>query len=398
LWLRNGTVGPEAERALELLVTADLDGLDSGEYRPRAVAEALDRAVEGGSPKALARAEMMLSRSLAAYMRDMRAVRPAGMTYVDKQLAPKPLSMRGALDAMAQAPSLQGWLDTIGWMHPIYGQLRAGLAAQEADTPFRRASAQAGWAGEEGGRLIRLNMERARALPADPGKRYVLVDAASARLWMYEGGRVRDSMKVVVGKPSEQTPIMAGLIRFAMVNPYWNIPPDLVRVRIAPGVLAQGPKFLKAKRYEVTSDWTDNAKAVDPATVDWRAVANGSKELPVRQLPGRDNAMGKMKFMLPNDLGIYLHDTPEKNLFAKADRRFSSGCVRVEDAARLARWLFGRPLTVKPGGTETRVDMPEPVPVYITYLTAAPEGKTIAFRSDVYGRDGASGRGMLVRR
>jgi murein L,D-transpeptidase YcbB/YkuD len=148
----------------------------------------------------------------------------------------------------------------------------------------------------------------------------------------------------------------------------------------------------------VTSDWTDNAKAVDPATVDWRAVANGSKELPVRQLPGRDNAMGKMKFMLPNDLGIYLHDTPEKNLFAKADRRFSSGCVRVEDAARLAKWLFGRPLTVKPGGTETRVDMPEPVPVYITYLTAAPEGKTIAFRSDVYGRDGASGRGMLVRR
>jgi murein L,D-transpeptidase YcbB/YkuD len=88
-------------------------------------------------------------------------------------------------------------------------------------------------------------MERARALPADPGKRYVLVDAASARLWMYEGGRVRDSMKVVVGKPSEQTPIMAGLIRFAMVNPYWNIPPDLVRARIAPGVLSQGPKFLK---------------------------------------------------------------------------------------------------------------------------------------------------------
>jgi murein L,D-transpeptidase YcbB/YkuD len=140
LWLRNGTVGPEAERALELLVTADLDGLDPGEYRPRAVAEALDRAVEGGSPKALARAEMMLSRSLAAYMRDMRAVRPAGMTYVDKQLAPKPLSMRGALDAMAQAPSLQGWLDTIGWMHPIYGQLRAGLAAQEA---IRRSGARA---------------------------------------------------------------------------------------------------------------------------------------------------------------------------------------------------------------------------------------------------------------
>jgi murein L,D-transpeptidase YcbB/YkuD len=392
LWIRGGTIGPEAERALELLVTADHDGLDPDDYRPRAVAEALDRGLESGSPKALAKAEMMLSRSLAAYIRDMRARPASGMTYVDKVLAPKPLSMRAALEAMGEAASLQAFVDNLGWMHPLYVQLRAGLAAQEVNSPFHRASAQARWAGDEGGRLLRVNMERARALPADPGNRYILVDAASARLWMYEDGRVRDTMKVIVGKPTEQTPIMAGLIRFAMVNPYWNIPPDLVKVRVAPGVLSQGVGFLKAKRYEVTSDWSDNAKPIDPKTVDWRAVASGAKELPVRQLPGRDNAMGKMKFMLPNDLGIYLHDTPEKNLFAKADRRFSSGCVRVEDAGRLARWLFGKPLVVKPGGTEKRVDLPEPVPVYITYFTAAPEGKTIAFRSDVYGRDQASAR------
>jgi murein L,D-transpeptidase YcbB/YkuD len=123
--------------------------------------------------------------------------------------------------------------------------------------------------------------------------------------------------------------------------------------------------------------------------VDWKAVAAGRQELPVRQVPGRDNAMGKMKFMFPNDLGIYLHDTPEKELFRKADRRFSSGCVRVEDAPRLAKWLFGKPLPVKAGGREQRVNLPEPVPVYITYLTAAPEGQTIAFRPDVYNRDQA---------
>jgi murein L,D-transpeptidase YcbB/YkuD len=206
---------------------------------------------------------------------------------------------------------------------------------------------------------------------------------------MYEDGRVRDTMKVVVGKPDEQTPMMAGLIRFAMVNPYWNIPPDLVKIRVAPGVLSKGVSFLKTKGFEVTSDWSEKAKAIDPKKVDWPAVADGRKELPVRQLPGRDNAMGKMKFMFPNELGIYLHDTPEKQLFSKAERRFSSGCVRVEDAPRLARWLFGKPLAPKSAAPEQRVDLPDPVPVFITYLTAAPEGQRIAFRPDVYSRDAA---------
>jgi murein L,D-transpeptidase YcbB/YkuD len=398
LWIRGNAIGPEAERALELLVTADLDGLDPDDYRPRAVAEALDRAVETGTPRALARAELMLSRGLAAYMRDMRARRPEGMVYVDRGLAPEPLTIRAALQSMGGAPSLQAWLNGIGWMHPIYGQLRAGLAAQEADSPFRRVSATPGWAGSEGGRLIRLNMERARALPANPTGRHVLVDAAAARLFMYQDGRVVDSMKVIVGKPTEQTPVMAGLIRYAMTNPYWNIPPDLVRVRVAPGALKDGAKFLKAKRYEVLSDWTEDAKPVDPQTIDWRAVASGAKEVPVRQLPGKDNAMGRVKFMFPNELGIYLHDTPEKNLFAKADRRFSSGCVRVEDHARLARWLFGKPLAIKPGAAEQRVDLPSPVPVYITYLTAAPEGNTIAFRSDAYNRDSSGRDGRTLAR
>jgi murein L,D-transpeptidase YcbB/YkuD len=217
----------------------------------------------------------------------------------------------------------------------------------------------------------------------------VLVDAASGRLWTYENGRVQDSMKVVVGKSTEQTPMMAGLIRFAMVNPYWNIPPDLARLRVAEGVLKNGIGYLKTKGYEVTSDWSENARVVDPKTVDWKAAAAGQIELPARQLPGKDNAMGRMKFMFPNDLGIYLHDSPEKELFRKADRRFSSGCVRVEDAPRLAKWLFGKPLVARSKKPEQRVDLPQPVPVYITYMTAAPEGQRIAFRPDVYNRDRA---------
>ncbi|HEX8401422.1 MAG TPA: L,D-transpeptidase family protein [Allosphingosinicella sp.] len=397
LWIRGGTIGPEAERALDLLVTADRDGLNPDSYRPREVAKALDRAVESRSPKALAKAEMLLSRSFAAYLRDVRAPRQTGMVYVDKALAPTALTARGALEAAARTPSLQTWLDELGWMHPIYAQLREALAEQEGSREGRRAGASPDWDGEEA-RLIRINMARARALPADPGDRYVLVDAAAARLWMYQDGRPVDSMKVIVGKDTEQTPMMAGLIRFAMTNPYWNIPPDLVRLRVAPGAIKSGAKFLKTKRYEVTTDWSDDAKPMSAAKVDWKAVAAGTKEVPVRQLPGKDNAMGRMKFMFPNDLGIYLHDTPDKKLFAAADRRFSSGCVRVEDAPRLAKWLFGKPLAVKPGGPEKRVDLPTPVPVFITYLTAAPEGETIAFRNDGYGRDGAGRAGRALAR
>ena len=380
IWIRGGAIGPEADRLLELIETSDAERLDPDKYRPRRLRDAIEDARRSGSAKALARAEMQLTRSFADYVRDVRQPRSTSMVYVEPAVAPKPAPTRAVLEELAAAPVLLSYLSNVEWMNPVYGKLRAALV-----DGWGSASALS-WDQQ---RLVQLNLERARALPANPGRRYVLVDVATQRLFMYENGRVRDSMKVVVGKSTEQTPMMAGLIRFAMVNPYWNIPPDLVKIRVAPGVLGKGVSFLKTKGYEVTADWSDNAKVVDPKKVDWKAVAAGRQELPVRQIPGRDNAMGKMKFMFPNDLGIYLHDTPEKNLFAKADRRFSSGCVRVEDAPRLAKWLFSKPLTVKPGGREQRVNLPEPVPVYITYLTAAPEGEKIAFRKDVYNRDGA---------
>jgi murein L,D-transpeptidase YcbB/YkuD len=237
--------------------------------------------------------------------------------------------------------------------------------------------------------LLRLNLERARALPAQLGRRYVLVDAAAARLWMYEDGRAVDSMRVVVGKPSEQTPMMAATIRYAVLNPYWNVPPDLVRERIAPGVLREGNGFVRSRRYELLSGWEQNARRLEPGSVDWAAVAAGRRELRVRQLPGPDNAMGRMKFMFPNDLGVYLHDTPDRSLLREEGRLFSAGCVRVEDAPRLARWLFGEAPRARGSTPEQQVDLPEPVPVYITYMTAAPEPQGVALRPDVYNRDPA---------
>jgi murein L,D-transpeptidase YcbB/YkuD len=237
-------------------------------------------------------------------------------------------------------------------------------------------------------RRILLNMERARRLPAaGAANKYILVDAGSARLWMYEDGRPVDSMKVIVGASATETPMLAALIRYAAVNPYWNVPPELVQSLIAPRVISEGNSYLAARGYEVLDSWEDNARVIGPDTVDWRAVANGDAEVRVRQLPGAGNSMGDIKFMMPNEYGIYLHDTPNRALFAQENRWVSNGCVRVEDARRLARWLFGEMPASQDTSRETRVELATPVPVYITYLTVAPDRESVAFRSDPYQRD-----------
>ncbi len=109
----------------------------------------------------------------------------------------------------------------------------------------------------------------------------------------------------------------------------------------------------------------------------------------MRQLPGPGNSMGDIKFMMPNDYGIYLHDTPDKALFQKEDRWISNGCVRVEDARRLAKWLFGNMPRGSDPDAEERVDLERPVPVYITYMTAGASHGGVVFRKDPYGRDAA---------
>ncbi|MBA3526919.1 MAG: L,D-transpeptidase family protein [Sphingomonas sp.] len=194
-------------------------------------------------------------------------------------------------------------------------------------------------------------------------------------------------MRVVVGKPKYATPMMTAFIRYAALNPYWNVPADLTAERIAPNVVKQGVGYLREKGYEVLSDWGEDPTVVDPSTIDWKAVADGTTPIRVRQLPGPENAMGRMKFMFPNKEGVYLHDTPEKELLSEAARLFSGGCVRLEDAPRLARWLWGRDLNPTGAAAEQNVGLPTPIPVYLTYLTAVPSGSQLTFFDDIYGRD-----------
>ena len=162
-------------------------------------------------------------------------------------------------------------------------------------------------------------------------------------------------------------------------------------------MLRQGPAFLAAERLQLLSDWGPNPRVLRPSQVNWAAVASGRQYLRVRQLPGGANVMGAVKFMMPNNLGIYLHDFPDRALFARADRHLSSGCVRLENAARLGRWLSGgRALRPQGNAPEQELALPAAVPVYIVYLTAFPAMDGVSIRRDVYGLDRGAPAPMLV--
>ena len=373
LWIDgDGNIIPAAGLLLRQLATAQLDGLRVESLKPGKLAQALDRASDGRIND-LADAERALSSSLAAYVKAMRALPGSAMLYESQALMPVVPTTTSALQTAAAAQSLEGYIAAMGWMHPFYA-------------PLREALADPSYAPEQRRQLVS-NLARVRAIPANPGRRYVLVDSATATLWMYEDGRPVDSMRVVVGKPDHQTPIMAGFIRYAIVNPYWNVPDDLVRQRIAYNVLAEGLSYMRDGGYQVLSDWSEEATVVDPSKIDWHSVQAGVITPRVRQLPGAPNFMGVVKFMFPNEQGIYLHDTPDKELLLKNARQFSSGCVRLEDATRFGRWLLNQPLPRKTKEPEQRVELPEAVPVYLTYLTAMPSNGRIAFQPDVYAQD-----------
>ncbi len=362
-----------AEAVLDTLADASADGLDPARYP---VAALRARVRQGRVDAGL---DIALSRALLGYLRDLRTPGRTRIAYVDAALEPGSV-VRETLQAAAATTTAQARIAALRRMHPLYEGLRAALAGHRSTGQTPPGLDAAAYA-----QLLLRNMDRLRALPADPGQRHVLVDTASARLWLYEGGVPVDSMRVIVGKAGMQTPALAGLIRFAVLQPYWNLPPDLIRERAA-RVLRQGTDFLQREQLELLSGWEPDARVLDPLEVDWAAVASGVQPIRMRQLPGPENMMGAVKFMLPNRLGIYLHDTPDRGSFSRRDRRLSSGCVRVEDARRLFVWLFGRS-PMQTGQPEQQVALDTPVPVYIVHLTALPEGGAIRLQRDLYKRD-----------
>lgn len=378
LWFQRGKLSPEAKQFIARLRAAAADGLDPAHYQPDELAEAVR--VARRDRELQAQAELMLSAALANWGSDLHRPKPAAeLLYSDPKFRSPEMTRREVLERVATAPSLKAGIASVAQMNSIYMRLRLALAEEIAHDGPNVA-------------VIRANLERARALPVDLGRRYILVDVAAQRLWAYEDGEPVDGMKVVVGRPNAPTPAMAAVVRFAVFRPYWNVPPDLIAKSVAPKVVKRGLKYFQSQNFEALSDWSDNAEKIDPAQVPWKAVAAGRRDVRVRQLPGPGNMMGQVKFMFPNELGVYLHDSPIRNLFEGDERFASAGCVRLEDATRLAKWLLDEQVVAEgeePGPPETRVDLPDPVPVYLVYFTAAPTSQGLSLRKDIYGRDPA---------
>ena len=379
LWF-SPTAGSAATQLIQLLATSQADHLNPRRYNVKGLQRALDDA-RSGSPAAVQRAEAMLSSAFVTYVRDVKHDPGVGIIYVDPELKPEPPSAPDVLNAAAHAPSLGEYVQQMGWMNPIYAKLRQAIASRI-------------YADAAQYRLLSLNLERARALPSGNG-RYVIVNPPAARLYMYENGQVVDSMRVVAGRPDPiaQTPMMNAFIRYVALNPYWNSPPDITSRKLAPTILKEGRAYFTKRGYDLVDHFGPDAHVLNPMSVDWHAVAAGRLKVNLRQRPGPANSMGRMKFMFPNTAGIWLHDTPEKEKIEDAARLESNGCVRLEDAPRFERWLFnGRPPNPKGARPEQKVDLPTPVPLYITYLTAVPSGTSIVYFDDFYGKDASEGR------
>jgi murein L,D-transpeptidase YcbB/YkuD len=384
LWLAP-TSGSAAQQLIQLLATAQADGLNPKRYNAKGLARALGDA-QRGDPASVQRAEAMLSAAFVAYARDLKHDPHIGIIYVDPELRPVPPSASVLLSQASQAPSLSDYVQQMGWMNPIYGKLRAAIASRIYRNDVER-------------RLLSVNLERARALPSGTG-RYAIVNPPAARLYMYENGQVVDSMRVVAGRTDAiaQTPMMNAFIRYIALNPYWNSPPDITSRKLAPTILKEGRAYFTTRGYDLVDHFGPDAHVLNPMSVDWKAVAAGRLQVNLRQRPGPANSMGKMKFMFPNSQGIWLHDTPEKEKIEDAARLQSNGCVRLEDAPRFARWLFnGRPPSPKGARPEQKVNLPTPVPLYITYLTAVPSGTSIVYFDDFYGKDRAAARQIASR-
>ena len=365
IWFRDADSRAAATKLVDILKRSDIDGFAAGP----ALASSVETALASGT----AADDQIISTAWVRYVQALK--RPVdGVSFGDKTLQLKPPSVRDILSGAVAAPSLAAHIDAVANVNPFYAALRDAAIAQ----------------GQQKDPHVLATLDRLRLVPAKG--RAILVDVANAQLMMLDDGNVTGTMKVIVGKPDFPTPLIASKIWYVTFNPYWHIPQDVAKRKVAPIVIKRGVSYLKAARYETVGGFGgEKEEPIDPTSVDWKAVAAGDTEVHIRQLTGPHNMMGKMKFGFVNDYGIFLHDTPHKDLFDKAKRNLSLGCIRVERPPELAQWLFGHEPPVPGDDAEDNVRIgTEGVPIYVSYLTARPGGDQITFADDVYKLDGTT--------
>ena len=250
--------------------------------------------------------------------------------------------------------------------------------------------------------LVALNIQRLRLLP-DKLNTGIMVNIPEFSLVYYLNGTEVLASRVIVGRPDRKTPLMSSALNNVVVNPPWNVPPTLARKDILPKVW-NDPGYLERHNYTVLRGWSSNAEVIDPYRVDWGTITPSNLPFRFQQAPGDHNSLGRYKFNMPSSDAIYLHDTPNHNLFQKDVRALSSGCVRVNKASELANmllqdagWNDMRISDALKEGNTRYVNIRQNIPVNLYYLTAfvGTDGRT-QYRTDIYNYDTTARSGAQI--
>ena len=368
-------------------------------------AQAFRIAVESGRASDLLRTvrpDHFVYRGLAVALADLRRMEAAG----GWQILPAGAAMR--LDSTdARVPLLRRRLAAQGY--DVKGATGDSLVFDEALDATVRAF-QHGHALNDDGIVgpatlaelnvpverridqVRVNLERARWLVPELPDTFIVVNIAGAQVYLMHGENVAFESRVIVGKPYTRTPVFRAELRFIDLDPSWTVPPGIVGEVLA--AIRRSPGYLASQSMRVIDR---GGRAVNPATIDFGGYTARTFPYVFRQDPGPLNPLGRVRFGLPNPYHVYLHDTPSKSLFAREDRLFSHGCIRVEDPLRLAALVLDDPawsyeaLVNRPSTDRTyTIPLRRPVPVLIQYWTASADlHHEIHFYRDVYGRDAA---------
>jgi len=240
---------------------------------------------------------------------------------------------------------------------------------------------------------IRINLDRFRWFIGDLEPTYVLVNIPDFTLQYVANGHQAWHTKVIVGQPIRETPVFKAEMQYIIFNPQWVIPPTILAKDALPGI-QKSISYLSHKKLNVIDQ---NGTIVDPATLNWSQYTKNNFPYRLQQASGDQGSLGRIKFLLPNKHIVYLHDTPNKELFKKSARAFSSGCIRVENPLDLAshvlqdtvKWNKERITAAVNKRKTSTVTLPRRIPVFILYFTAFADGDDIQFRNDVYGKDAA---------
>ena len=272
VWLKDEQGRAAVARLIEILKHSDIDGFADGP----SLASSVETGLANGTPAD----DQTISRAWVRYVQALK--RPVdGISFGDPTLQLKPPTpMKILADALA-ASSLVQHVDSVANLNPFYAALRSQAIAQ----------------GQQDDPRVRATLDRLRLVPAEG--RAILVDVANAQLMELEDGKVIDTMKVIVGKPDFPTPLLAGKIWYVTFNPYWHIPQDVTKRKVAPIVLKRGVAYLKAARYQTVAAFGgDKEEPIDPTTIDWKAVAAGDVEAHIRQLTGPQQHDGQNEVRL----------------------------------------------------------------------------------------------------